>query len=207
MEAHGRERVGVRGGVDARLGPVADAGLTLDEARGVLAAHGVDLGIDLVHRLQHLDLVVADHLRVPERRGLHRRERHHLDQVVLHHVAQRADAVVVPRTPFDTEGFGDGDLDLVDMTGVEHRLDEPVREAEHEHVLHGLFAEEVVDAEDLVFAPTTMQLLVQRERGLEVRYRKAFRSRAGGNHWSRRRDPAFEIFSAASANTPGGSAR
>ena len=51
---------------------------------------------------------------------------------------------------------------------LQHRLDEPVREPEHEHVLHRLLAEEVVDAEDLVFAPVPVQLLVQRERGLEV---------------------------------------
>ena len=92
--------------------------LTFDEPRGVLPAHRVGLGIDAAHRLQHLDLVVADHLRVPQRGRLHRRERHHLDEVVLDHVAQRADAVVVARPAFDTERLGDGDLDLVDVRGA-----------------------------------------------------------------------------------------
>ena len=113
-------------------------------------AHRVGIGIDRAHRLQHLDLVVAEHLRVPQRGRFHRRERHHLHEVVLDHVAQRADAVVVARTALDAERLGDGDLDLVDVVGAQHRLDEPVREPEHEDVLHRLLAEEVVDAEDLV---------------------------------------------------------
>ena len=54
------------------------------------------------------------------------------------------------------------------MIGAQHRLDEPVREPEHEDVLHRLLAEEVVDAEDLVFAPAPVQLLVERERGREI---------------------------------------
>ena len=54
------------------------------------------------------------------------------------------------------------------MIGAQHRLDEPVREPEHEDVLHRLLAEEVVDAEDLVFAPALVQLLVERERGREI---------------------------------------
>ena len=127
--------------------------LAFDEPGRVLAAHRVVLGIDGADGLQHLDLVVADHLRVPQRGRLHRRERHHLDEVVLDHVAQRADAVVVARTALDAERLADGDLDLVDVRGAQHRLDEPVREPEHEDVLHRLLAEEVVDAEDLVFAP------------------------------------------------------
>ena len=83
--------------------------------------------------------------------------------MVLDHVAQRADAVVVAGTTLDAERLGHRDLDLVDVVGAQHRLDEPVREPEHEDVLHGLLAEEMVDAEDLVFAPTLLQLLVERD--------------------------------------------
>jgi hypothetical protein len=54
------------------------------------------------------------------------------------------------------------------MRRAQHRLDEAVREAEHEDVLHGLLAEEVVDPEDLRFAPARVELLVERDRGPEV---------------------------------------
>ena len=149
-------------------GAVREPRLAVDQAGGVLAAHGIALRIHRTHRLQHFDLVVANHLRVPQRGRLHRGERHHLDQVVLDHVAQRADPVVVAGAALDTERLGHGDLDLVDVRGAQHRLDEPVREPEHEDVLHRLLAEEVVDAEDLVLAPVLVQLLVERERAVEV---------------------------------------
>jgi hypothetical protein len=74
---------------------VRDARRALHQAGGVLAPNGVAVRVDGADGLQHLDLVVADELGVPEGRRFHRRERHHLQQVVLHHVAQRADAVVV----------------------------------------------------------------------------------------------------------------
>ena len=122
-------------------------------------------GSTVPYRLQHLDLVVTDHLRVPQRGRLHRRERHHLYEVVLDHVAERADPVVVAGPVLHAERLADGDLDLVDVRGAQHRLDEPVREAEHEDVLHRLLAEKVIDPEDLVFAPTLVELLVEGERG------------------------------------------
>ena len=92
----------------------------------------------------------------------------------MHHVAQRADAVVVARPALDSERLAHGDLDLVDVRGVEHRFDEPVRKSEHEHVLHGLFTEEVVDAKDLVFAPVPVHLFVQCDRGLEIDAKRLF---------------------------------
>ncbi len=55
------------------------------------------------------------------------------------------------------------------MRRPQHRLDEPVREPEHQEVLHRLLAEEVVDAEDLVFPPALVQLLVELERSFEIR--------------------------------------
>ena len=88
--------------------------------------------------------------------------------MVLQHVAQRTDAVVVARAAFHAERFGDGDLDLVDMRRAQQGLDEPVGEAEHQDVLNSLLAEEVIDAEDLLLAPVLVQLLIQCERALEV---------------------------------------
>ena len=46
--------------------------------------------------------------------------------------------------------LGRGDLDVVDVVAVPDRLEQPVGEAEREHVLDGLLAQVVVDAEDLV---------------------------------------------------------
>jgi hypothetical protein len=56
------------------------------------------------------------------------------------------------RARADAEVLGGGDLDVVDVVAVPHRLEQEVGEAEREDVLHRLLAEVVVDAEDLRLA-------------------------------------------------------
>jgi hypothetical protein len=47
------------------------------------------------------------------------------------------------------EGLGGGDLDIVDVVAVPHRLEKRVGKAKEKEVLYGLFAEVVVDAINL----------------------------------------------------------
>jgi hypothetical protein len=72
--------------------------------------------------------------------------------VVLHHVAQRAGAVVEVAALFHAELFGDGDLDVGDVLAPPQRLEQRVAEAQGKQVLHRRLAQVVVDAEDLLFA-------------------------------------------------------
>ena len=80
--------------------------------------------------------------------------------MVLHHVAQRAGIVVVTPAPFESDGFRDGDLHVVDGRCVPQRLEQRVREPQREQVLHRLFSEVVIDAEDAVFVEDTAHGLV-----------------------------------------------
>ena len=57
---------------------------------------------------------------------------------------------------------------MVDVLARPERLEDAVREAERQHVLHGLLAEVVVDPEDLVLAEVAEELLVQPPRRGEV---------------------------------------
>ena len=81
-------------------------------------------GVSGLQRLQHLELLVADGLAVDVGRRLHRDQAEQLQQVVLHHVAQRAGLVVVVAAVADAERLGDGDLHVVDPAGVPQRLEE-----------------------------------------------------------------------------------
>ena len=72
--------------------------------------------------------------------------------MVLQHVARSAAAIVVTTARADTELFGDGDLDVVDVTTIPKRLENRVGETQDEEILDGLLAEVVVDAEDLRLA-------------------------------------------------------
>ena len=77
--------------------------------------------------------------------------------MVLHHVAQGADAFVVAGAGGDHLAglrivlgqallLGDGDLHVVDVLLVPQRLEDAVGEAQHQQVLHRLLAEVVIDA-------------------------------------------------------------
>ena len=69
--------------------------------------------------------------------------------MVLEDVADRPGLLVVPGASLTPEGLGDGDLDVVDELAVPDGLEDAVREPQRQHVLDGLLAEVVVDAEDL----------------------------------------------------------
>ena len=69
--------------------------------------------------------------------------------MVRHHVAQRPGDLVKIGAALDADGFGRGDLDVIDMVAVPQRLEDRVREAQRHDVLDRLLAEEMVHAEDL----------------------------------------------------------
>ncbi len=81
--------------------------------------------------------------------------------MVLDDVAKDARLLVEPAAVLDADGLGDRDLDVVDVTAVPERLEDPVAEAEDEDVLRRLLAEVVVDAEDLALAEDARELLVE----------------------------------------------
>ena len=120
-------------------------------------------------------LAIADVLGGERDRRLHRDQREHLHQVVLHHVAQRAGAFVVARAPLDADGLGRGDLHVIDVAPVPDRLEHAVGEAEHQQVLDGLLAEVVIDAEDLRLVEVLVQQRVQLARAGRGRCRTASR--------------------------------
>ena len=125
-------------------------------------ANCVDLlRADRADRLVDLHLLVADADRVQRRRRLHRDQRHELEHVVLHHVAQCAALVVVPAAVADAERLADRDLHVVDVLVVPDRLEDRVGEPHHHQVLHRLLAEVMVDAEDLLLGEVLVQQLVQ----------------------------------------------
>ena len=96
-------------------------------------------------RLEHFELLVADDVRIERVGRLHADEREQLQQMVLHHVAQRARRLVVSRPGADAFFFRHGNLHVVDLLLVEQRLEDAVREAQDQDVLNGLFSEVVID--------------------------------------------------------------
>jgi hypothetical protein len=88
--------------------------------------------------------------------------------MVLHHVPQRSGTFIVAPAVLDAEVLGHGDRDVVDVSSIPDRLEHGIREPERQHVLHGLLAEEVVDAENLSFQELLRQRAVDFAERREV---------------------------------------
>mmetsp|Transcript_8867 Transcript_8867/g.21925 ORF Transcript_8867/g.21925 Transcript_8867/m.21925 type:complete len:358 (-) Transcript_8867:2504-3577(-) len=135
-------------------------GAVLLGAAAVLPQHRV-LHLNHLHGAQHLDLLVADVLRVQRHGRLHGKQRHNLQQVVLDDVADDAVLVKVAATPLGAKVLTENDLHVADVLARPQRLKHEVGEAQHRQVLDQLLAQVVVDAVDLLLLEVPRQAAPQ----------------------------------------------
>ena len=88
--------------------------------------------------------------------------------MVLDHVRQRARFLIVRAAPFHPDRFRPRDLHVVHVAPVPQRFEDPVAEPERQDILHGLFAQVVVDAVDVRFAEDLVQMAAQFPRAGQV---------------------------------------
>ena len=161
---------------------VACRGVAVGGAGAVLAAHGVAGHVGHGHgpqRAQHLELFVAHGVRVERHRRLHGHDAQQLQQVVLHHVAHGAGAVVKTRAAAHAHGFSHRDLHALDVRAAPQRLKNGVAKAQHHQVLNRLFAQVMVDAEDLLFLEVPAHVVVDLAGGSQVVAQRLFQHHAG----------------------------
>ena len=169
--------LGLRIGRHLRFAPIRGHVASSDPAGAVLPAYHIPpcgLAGERPHGAQHLQTLVAHRLCEERGRRLHRRHREQLEQMVLHHVAQRARRVVIATALLDADRLGDGDLHVIHIAAVPDRLEDAVAEPERHDVLDGLLAEIVIDAVDLRFLGRGEDLLIERARRLEVAAERLF---------------------------------
>ena len=119
-------------------------------------------------RAEHLLLRVAEVVDLRADRRLHREQRERLEQVVLHHVAERTHLLVELPSPLHAEVLGHRDLHLPHEVAVPDRLEEGVGEAEVEDVLDRLLPQVVVDPEDARLGEHRVKDAVELLRRLQV---------------------------------------
>ena len=88
--------------------------------------------------------------------------------MVLQHVLERPDVVVVPGSSLKRERLLPDDLDFVDVGAVPDRLEHTVGQSSSEHVLHGGHGQKVIDPKHVAFVDQLRQEAIQRPRALEV---------------------------------------
>ena len=111
--------------------------------------------------VQDLRLLVADGVGVEGDGRLHRRQCDQLQQMVRHHVAQRARAFVVTASLFDTDFLSGGNLHALDVTAIPDGFEDAVTKTKHQDVLDRFFAEIVIDAVDLIFVQDLLDFLIE----------------------------------------------
>lgn len=123
--------------------------LVLYRSLGILPAHHVlpyIIGrIVNPQRTQHLDLLVAEILRMQAAWRLHRHHRNHLKHMVLPHIPERAGMVIVSAPFLHAYGFTKRDLHVSDVFVVPDRLEESIGKPDYADVLHHFFAQIVID--------------------------------------------------------------
>ena len=124
--------------------------------------------IDRLQSAQHAQLFVTHRIRIHGVRRFHRDDRKQLQQMVLHHVAQRAGIVVEVAARFHAEFFGNRDLNALDPLAAPQRFEQRIAEAQRQQVLHRFFTEVVVDPVDLFFSEDFADRIVDCIRRLEV---------------------------------------
>src|SRR6266851_9905626 len=88
--------------------------------------------------------------------------------MVLHHIAQRARLFIITAALTHTEDFADRDLDVVNQIPIPKPFKYRIGEAEHQDVLHRLFAEVMVDAKNLFRMRVTRQLRIELAGRLQI---------------------------------------
>ena len=88
--------------------------------------------------------------------------------MVLQHVLERADSVVVAGPALERERLLPHDLDLGDMVAVPDGLEDPVGEPPAQQVLDCGHGQEVVDTEDRPLRHEVGQQLVEVDRAVQV---------------------------------------
>ncbi len=99
--------------------------------------------------------------RTERRARLHGDSSHHLQQVILDHIVERAGLLIIRSTSLDADRFRTGDLYVIDVSSIPERLEDPVAEAKRQNVLDGFLAEVVIDAIDLGFVERFVQVIAQ----------------------------------------------
>src|SRR5580698_6669010 len=97
----------------------------IGKASAILAAHGQCRHvrfIDWQQRLQHFQLFISKRVRFKRIWWLHRDEAKELHHMVLDHVAYGAGFFVVSASALNTERLRDGNLHMINMRVIPHRL-------------------------------------------------------------------------------------
>ena len=160
-----------------RLRPIPRYRLPVGRARAILPERNKPQHVQRTQRdnpAQHLGLFVAYGIGGKGVGRFHRQKAKQLQQVIRHHIPQRAGLFIIAAPMLHPETLRHGDLHMVDVLAIPDRLEDPVGKPEDQNILHRLFPEIVIDPVDLPFLQDPLELVVQRPRRFQVMSERFF---------------------------------
>src|SRR5260370_41446059 len=82
--------------------------------------------------------------------------------MILYYVTDRAGLIIKGSSALDSEIFGNGDLNTLDVRAIPERLQERIRETAVKHVVDRPFAKVMIDAENCVLLESPKQNRIKR---------------------------------------------
>ncbi len=107
---------------------------------------------------------------------LHRHQRQQLQHMVLHHVADCARIIIERDAAFQPDGFGHGDLHVINMRCIPQRFEHQIGKAQRQQVLHRLLAKIVIDPENAVFGEGGGDCVIDFAAGDEIGAERFFKA-------------------------------
>src|ERR1700679_2583428 len=98
--------------------------------------------------LKHLHLLITHRLSIASRRTLHREIAHHLEDMVLNHIANRARLVIKSPTTLNPKVLRHRDLNSLNIVTIPNGFQERIRKAKGHHVMHWPLRKVMIDAKD-----------------------------------------------------------
>ena len=111
----------------------------LRNACGVLTAHDVVLNVfqrPRLERAQDREFFITNAVGIHPRRRVHGDETQQLQQMILHHIAQRTRLVIKLRTTLHTEFFRNRDLHIGNIISTQNRFKKTIAKTQSHQVLH-----------------------------------------------------------------------
>src|SRR5699024_3841646 len=117
--------------------------------------------IDRGRCLQNLNLLSMESRWAERTRLFHRHQGKQLDEEVLNDIASCANTVVIPGATTYADVFSHGDLYVINVVGIPHWYIDQVGKTQSHDILHGFFAEIVIDSEHCIFRKYSVDDLVK----------------------------------------------
>lgn len=154
---------------DERLGPTVGSDSFLLQVSVILSENDVPVEILAeIDASEDLELFADDGSGIEPGGAIHRHERKNLQEMVLEHIPEGSEAVVIASPASDSHVLAGGYLNVVDVLVIPNRLVDSVREAEGEDVLDRLLPDIVIDPVDVGLLEYFGDLLVEDPCGSEI---------------------------------------